>query len=169
MLGQVPSSVTVVAALAGGQPRGLSIGTFAPVSLTPPLVGFFVAGTSSSWPPISATGSFAVSVLGNDQAAISSRFAVPGPGKFTGVSWHPAPSGHPVITGAVAWVDCEVTEQHVAGDHVLVLARVIDLGVEAGQDPLIHHRGGYRRTHDLEAASQPAPGQPDVATREPSP
>lgn len=150
VLGHVPTSVAVIAGVVDRQPRGLSVGTFVPVSLVPPLVGFFVDTSSTSWPPIARVGAFAVSVLSAEQADLSRKFAVPNTDKFAGVSWHPAPSGHPVIAGSVAWVDCELGSQTEAGDHVFVLGRVLDLGVETGGVPLLHHRGGYRRAHDLD-------------------
>ncbi len=52
VMAHVPTSVAVVAGVVAGRPKGLSVGTFVPVSLDPPLVGFFVASTSKSWPPI---------------------------------------------------------------------------------------------------------------------
>lgn len=145
VMAHVPTSVAVVAGVVDGRPKGLSVGTFVPVSLNPALVGFFVANTSKSWPPINGTGSFCVSVLGHDQAEISSRFAVSEADKFEGVRWHPAPSGNPVLVGAVAFVDCVIERLVETGDHSLVLGRVLDMGVETGQIPLLHHRSSYSR------------------------
>lgn len=167
VLGHVPTSVTVVAGLVGDRPTGLSVGTFVPVSLEPPLVGFFVARSSTSWPEISRAGSFCVSVLGAGQAAVSARLAITGADKFDGIRWEPAPSGHPVIAGSVAWIDCQLEEEQPAGDHVLVLGRVAELGVGTGSTPLLHHRGGYRRAEDLDPATElPPDGQagPDRAS-----
>jgi 3-hydroxy-9,10-secoandrosta-1,3,5(10)-triene-9,17-dione monooxygenase reductase component len=157
VLSHVPTSVAIVAGLVGDRPAGLSVGTFVPVSLEPPLVGFFVARSSTSWPEISRAGSFCVSVLGAGQAGVSAQLAVTGADKFDGISWEPAPSGHPVIAGAVAWVDCTVEGQQPAGDHVFVLGRVADLAVGTGSTPLLHHRGGYRRAEDLDPATEPPP------------
>ncbi|MGD0985515.1 MAG: flavin reductase family protein [Acidimicrobiales bacterium] len=144
VMAYVPTSVAVVAGVVDGRPKGLSVGTFVPVSLDPPLVGFFVSKTSKSWPPISTSGSFCVSVLGHDQAEISSRFAASDADKFEGVGWHPAPSGNPVLVGAVAFVDCDVERVVETGDHLLVLGMVREMGVETGQAPLLHHRSTYR-------------------------
>ncbi len=144
VMAHVPTSVAVVAGVVDGRPKGLSVGTFVPVSLDPPLVGFFVATTSKSWPPIDTSGSFCVSVLGHDQAEISSRFAVSEADKFDGVGWHPAPSGNPVLVGAVAFVDCDIERVVETGDHLLVLGRVREMGVETGHTPLLHHRSSYR-------------------------
>jgi 3-hydroxy-9,10-secoandrosta-1,3,5(10)-triene-9,17-dione monooxygenase reductase component len=151
VLRHVPTSVTVVAGLVDGEPTGLSVGSFVPVSLEPPLVGFFVATTSTSWPRIEPTGRYCVNVLSEAQADVSSRFARSSlvADKFDGVRWRPSPSGMPILKGAVAWVDCTLHELHGAGDHLLVLGRVEALGVETGATPLLHHGGSYRRAHDL--------------------
>jgi len=148
VMAHVPTSVAVVAAMVEDKPHGLSVGTFVPVSLNPPLVGFFVANTSKSWPLILASGSFCVSVLGHDQAAVSTRFALSDSDKFTGIDWRPALSGNPVLTGAVAFVDCTIGRVVETGDHCLVLGEVLDMGVETGQAPLLHHRSSYHRVAD---------------------
>jgi flavin reductase (DIM6/NTAB) family NADH-FMN oxidoreductase RutF len=148
VMAHVPTSVAIVAAVVDGRPRGLSVGTFVPVSLDPPLVGFFVANTSKSWPAIAGAGSFCVSVLGHDQAGLSSRFAVSETDKFDGVAWRPAPSGNPLLTGAVAFVDCSIERVVETGDHSLVLGQVLEMGVETGQPPLLHHRSSYHRVAD---------------------
>ncbi len=162
VLGHVPTSVAIVAGVVDGVPKGLSVGTFVPVSLAPALVGFFVDRKSTSWPPISAGGAFCVSVLGAHQAQLSRQFAISNSDKFAGVTWRAAPSGHPVIEGSVAWIDCDLGGETPAGDHVFVLGKVLDLDVETGATPLLHHRGGYRRAHDLD------PVQEGPATYEPS-
>lgn len=165
VLGHVPTSVAIVSGLVAGDPKGLSVGTFVPVSLVPPMVGFFVGKNSKSWPGIAAGRAFCVSVLGEDQAHLSARFAISGTDKFNGVPWRPAPSGHPRIDAAVCWVDCALEEVSDAGDHVFVLARVLDLAVDGGQAPLLHHRGGYRRANDLEVTGEPGDADPDLAGR----
>jgi flavin reductase (DIM6/NTAB) family NADH-FMN oxidoreductase RutF len=144
VMAHVPTSVAVVAGVVDGRPTGLSVGTFVPVSLEPPLVGFFVSRTSKSWPPINTTGSFCVSILGRDQAEVSSRFAVSEADKFEGIAWHPAPSGNPVLVGAVAFVDCDIERVVETGDHMLVLGAVREIGIETGRSPLVHHRRAYR-------------------------
>jgi 3-hydroxy-9,10-secoandrosta-1,3,5(10)-triene-9,17-dione monooxygenase reductase component len=150
VMAHVPSSVTVVAGVVDGRPKGLSVGTFVAVSLDPPLVGFFVARTSKSWPPIADGGAFTVSVLGFDQSDVSAQFAISDTDKFRDIEWRPSPSGHPIVEGAVVWVDCTVEEVLETGDHVLVLGRVLDMRVESGAVPLLHHRSSYRRVADGE-------------------
>lgn len=144
VLGHFPTGVTVITA-AGEPPAGMAVGSFASVSLEPPLVGFFVAHTSSTWPRIERSGSFCVNVLGEDQEDVCRRFASKADDKFAGIGWHPAGSGAPLLDGVVAWIDCDIESTFEAGDHLCVLGRVRDLGVGHDGAPLVFFRGGYGR------------------------
>jgi len=149
VMGHYPTGVTVVAALEGTAPIGLAIGTFFSVSLDPPLIGFCVAKTSSSWARIEDTGVFGVTVLSEEQQDTSGRFASKVEDKFAGDTWVPAPvTGSPLIVGGVAHMDCTLHSVVDAGDHVIVLGRVQYLDVHrADVGPLLFLRGGYGR-HD---------------------
>jgi flavin reductase (DIM6/NTAB) family NADH-FMN oxidoreductase RutF len=150
VMAHVPTSVCVVAADHADGPAGLSVGSFVSVSLDPPLVGVFVATTSTSWPRVAAARSFCISVLADDHEHVSRRFAVSGGDKFGGVEWERSPAGAPLLPGAVAWVDCELEAEHPAGDHTFVLARARDLGAAGGVGPLVFHRGRYVRVSNEE-------------------
>ena len=145
VLGHYATGVTVVTGIEGGAPIGLSVNSFTSVSLDPPLVALGVAKGSTSWPRIRATGRFTVNVLAEHQEDLSRVFATRGANKFAGVRWWPAPSGSPLIDGALAWVDCTLEAEYEAGDHVLVVGRVTDLDIADDGRPLIFYRGGYGR------------------------
>ncbi|MDE0654832.1 MAG: flavin reductase family protein [bacterium] len=144
VLGHYPTGVTVVTARSDDGPVGLAIGSFGSVSLDPPLVMFCPGKSSSSWPAIEASGSFCVNVLAEDQATVSSLFAGRDPDKFADVSWGTRATGSPVIEGCLAWIDCTIEVVHEAGDHWIVVGRVVDLGVgRPDEGPLIFFKGGY--------------------------
>lgn len=145
VLGHFATGVTVVSALDGGQPVGLSVNSFTSVSLEPPLIAFCVAKTSSTWPRIRDHGVFTVNVLAEHQEDLSRVFATRRADKFAEVKWWAGPSGSPVIEGVLAWIDCRIEAEHDAGDHRLVVARVSDLDVADEGRPLIFYRGGYGR------------------------
>jgi 3-hydroxy-9,10-secoandrosta-1,3,5(10)-triene-9,17-dione monooxygenase reductase component len=146
VLGHFPTGVTVITAMDEGAPVGLAVGSFSSVSLEPALVGFFATHTSSTWPRIQAAGSFCVNILSEDQEEVCRRFATSGGDKFAGLGWTPSGhSGAPLLDGSLAWIDCDISEVVEAGDHVLVLGAVRDLGVRHEGGPLVFFRGGYGR------------------------
>jgi 3-hydroxy-9,10-secoandrosta-1,3,5(10)-triene-9,17-dione monooxygenase reductase component len=141
VLGHYPTGVTVVTAATADGNVGLTVGSFSSVSLDPPLVGFLVARTSRTWWQIAPTGAFCANVLGAGQEDLCWQFARSDDDRFTGVAWVAAPSGSPIIEGAVAWVDCEIGEVLPAGDHWMVLGAVQALEITNPGDPLVFHRG----------------------------
>jgi len=145
VLGHFPTGVTVITAAPESGPVGLAVGSFASVSLDPPLVAFFAAKGSSSWPKIETSGAFCVNILAEDQEDVCRRFASKGDDKFAGLGWKPAGSGAPLLDGVVAWIDCDIQSVAEAGDHVCVMGEVCDLDVSHDGAPLLFFRGGYGR------------------------
>jgi 3-hydroxy-9,10-secoandrosta-1,3,5(10)-triene-9,17-dione monooxygenase reductase component len=147
VLGRFASGVTVVTAMSGRAPVGLTCQSFSSVSLNPPLVLFVPARTSRAWPAIHRSGSFCVNFLAADQAELSNRMASRGEDKFAGVDWTPAPAtGSPLLGGALGYVDCRIESVHEAGDHDVVIGRVLDLGAGDPEHPLVFFRGQYAST-----------------------
>jgi 3-hydroxy-9,10-secoandrosta-1,3,5(10)-triene-9,17-dione monooxygenase reductase component len=149
VLGRFASGVTVVSGTSNGEPVGLTCQSFSSVSLEPPLVLFIPAKTSRAWPLIQRSGKFCVNFLAADQAELANVMASRGTDKFADVKWTPSPqTGSPMIDGALARVDCTIHATHEAGDHFVVIGRVVDLVLdEAGvQEPLLFFRGEYRTT-----------------------
>jgi 3-hydroxy-9,10-secoandrosta-1,3,5(10)-triene-9,17-dione monooxygenase reductase component len=143
VLGHFPTGVSVVASIADDTPVGMAIGSFFSVSLEPPLVGFCVGSSSSTWPLIEKAGRFCVNVLGSHQEGTSRTFGSKEPDKFSGVGWDRSPLGSPRISDSLAWIDCEIDTVHEAGDHHIVVGAVRDLGVTHEGHPLVFFRGGY--------------------------
>lgn len=145
VLGRVPTSVVVVSGQVDGAPIGVSVGSFSSVSLDPPLVGFFIAKSSRTWPLIEPTGLFVVSVLGAHQEAVSRVFARSGADKFATVTYRSNADGCPLIDGAAAWIECRLAGTSDAGDHVLVLGEVMRLAANGDIAPLVFLGGAYGR------------------------
>lgn len=144
VLGHLPTGVTVVTAAGADRPVGVAIGSFVSISLDPPLVGFFLGTESSSWSSMEASGHFCVNVLCDDQLELCGLMASKADDKFAGIDHHPAPgSGAPVLPGVHAVIDCRIHEVVDAGDHILVVGRVLSL--EAGRDapPMVFYKGQY--------------------------
>jgi 3-hydroxy-9,10-secoandrosta-1,3,5(10)-triene-9,17-dione monooxygenase reductase component len=145
ILGHFATGVVAVTAIdpETGRPAGLAANSFTSVSLDPALVSFCVAHTSSTWPRLRRAERFCVNILSADQREISVRLAARGGDKFAGLAWSGSPGGGPVLDGALAWLECSVEAEHVAGDHVIVVARVHHLDRRHDGDPLIFYRGAY--------------------------
>lgn len=149
-LGRYASGITVISSWHDDEPVGFTCQSFYSVSLQPPLVSFSVMATSTTFPRVQASGSFLVNILAENQREISDKFARSGTDKWAGVSWTKSPNGLPRIAGAVAWIECEIAEKYPAGDHFIVLGRVLGLacGPSAAPAPLIFYNRNYRKLDD---------------------
>lgn len=143
VLGRYPTGVAVVAALVDGTPHGMAVNSFTSVSLDPPLVAFCAAATSSTWPRLREAGGWALSLLGAEQETVCRTFARKGADRFAGVSWSPSPAGHPVLDGALGWLDLRIHSIQSAGDHELALGLVTAFGPGGEGGALVFHRGAF--------------------------
>jgi flavin reductase (DIM6/NTAB) family NADH-FMN oxidoreductase RutF/DNA-binding IclR family transcriptional regulator len=154
VLGQYPTGVCVVTATQDdGVHAGFVVGSFTSVSLDPPLVAFFPDKKSTSWPKIEAAQHFCVNILSADQEHLCRRFASKADDKFQGVAVRQSVTGAPIIEDVVAWIDCELESVTEAGDHYIVIGRVVELGVENPSLPLLFFQGGYGRFSPLSLAA----------------
>jgi flavin reductase (DIM6/NTAB) family NADH-FMN oxidoreductase RutF len=146
VMGQFPTGVVIVTAPGvDGRPAGMSVGSFTSVSLDPPLVAFFPATSSTTWPKMAPAGCFCVNILGFEQEQLCRAFAASGADKFLGVSWRETGSGAPIIETSLAWIDCDLERVDEAGDHYIVLGRVREMEIERPSVPLVFFQGGYGR------------------------
>lgn len=142
VLGHLPTGVTVITADDRGQPCGMAANSVTSVSLDPPLLLFCPARTSSTWPRIRAAGHFCVNVLAGHHEELTRQFAASDVDRFAGVSYEHRPAG-PALSDAVAWIECSLHEEHDAGDHTIVVARIIAIEAVSGVEPLVFFRGNY--------------------------
>jgi flavin reductase (DIM6/NTAB) family NADH-FMN oxidoreductase RutF len=149
VLAAFASGVTLVTVADGRDDVGTTVSAFCPVSGEPPLV--LVALIADTYPAelLGRVDRFAVTVLAADQRMLAGRFAASGrPGARLLLEGLPhrrgALSGALIAAGGLAALECEAEQRVQAGDHLLVIARVLDVPylAEAGQ-PLIRFRGRY--------------------------
>lgn len=144
VLGHFPTGVTVVTAGGTDRPIGVAIGSFASISLDPPLVGFFLGTGSVSGELIEETGHFCVNVLCHDQQELCGVMASRSDTKFEGVDWEPAPhTGAPILPDVHAVIDCTLEKVVEAGDHNLIIGRVRHLEVLRDAPPMVFYKGSY--------------------------
>ncbi len=150
VLGHFATGVTVVTGMSDGVPLGLAANAFSSVSLDPPLVLVCIAASSETWPQIRKTGAFAVNVLGEHQEEVSRRFGRKHPDRFGSIAWQAGETGSPVFPDALAWIDCVIDAEHSAGDHIVVIGRVVALARQPGGGrPLLFFQGTYGRLEPL--------------------
>jgi (E)-2-((N-methylformamido)methylene)succinate hydrolase len=142
-LGSFLTGVTVVATLQeDGGPRGFTANSFTSVSLDPPLVLVCIAKTASSCPVFASAAHFSINVLAEHQASVSMLFASKAADKFAQTAWRRGPAGSPIIDGVTAWFDCYRHEVVDAGDHVILIGRVVGFE-ERPANPLGYCKGAH--------------------------
>jgi 3-hydroxy-9,10-secoandrosta-1,3,5(10)-triene-9,17-dione monooxygenase reductase component len=166
-MGHFVTGITVVTTLQDGRPRGITVNALTSVSLEPPLVVVALDRRRFITPSVHQTGRYAVNVLSEDQQALSDCFAgaavTPDRDAFCGAAWTPGPTGLPLIDGAIATLECSVTQVFQAGDHELFVARVDSVGnAEPHPMPLLYYRRQYLRIQRAETA--PLEGVPEHVT-----
>lgn len=151
-LGLFATGVVVItsAGKAGGDHvdhLGATISSFSSVSLDPPLVLFSIGRHSKAFTAWQSVDSFAVNILGEEQSAISTRFARALTDKWDGVETRPGLGGTPLLAGALAWLECRSYAKYDGGDHLIVVGEVRSLTERpgAGARPLIFFGGKYRQ------------------------
>ena len=145
VLGHFATGVVIVTAFDGDEPVGMACNSFTSVSLEPPLVLFCAAKSSTTWPRIQGAGKWAANILDDDGEEICRLFAQKGADRFARIAYTPGRTGSPILEDALAYVDCETLVEHDAGDHVIVVGRVVELGYQHEGTPLLFYRGGYGR------------------------
>ncbi|MEK8053099.1 flavin reductase family protein [Ideonella sp. DXS22W] len=144
VLGSYATGVAVVSTRAAdGRPVGLTINSFASLSLAPPLVLWSLVNHSPSLAAFATAPHFAISVLAHDQQALARRFASAAVAdKFDGVAVHEAPEGVPVIDDALATLVCARDSCTPAGDHQLFIGQVLRMQRGEGA-PLVFQGGRF--------------------------
>lgn len=144
-LGHFASGVTVVTTEHEGKLYGMTVSSFASLSLKPPLVLICVDKSVNTHTAISASGRFAVNILEQSQEHLSRRFATSEDNKFIGVAWHTGQLGLPVLEGVLTVIECHVRDTVPGGDHTIFVGEVMDAEINQGS-PLLYYRRGY---HEL--------------------
>jgi flavin reductase (DIM6/NTAB) family NADH-FMN oxidoreductase RutF len=161
-LGRFATGVTIVTGrgpLPERRPVGVTANSFSSVSLDPPLVLWSLDLRSSTRPAFLEGGFFAVHVLGAGQADLSARFAAPGGvEKFSTIAWREGLGGVPLLPDALALFECRLHQAVEAGDHVVLIGRVLRARYreDTTEEPLLFVGGRYRLPGDAVAPERGA-------------
>ena len=142
-LGSFPTGVTVVSCLdKDNNPLGFTANSFTSVSLDPQLISICIDKESFNIDTFSITEHFAVSILSESQQSISTTFATPNEERFKDIDWRSEDTGSPIISNAVAWFDCKTEQVVDAGDHLILIGKIITFD-SSPKTPLMYLRGNY--------------------------
>lgn len=142
------TGVSVVTTRAGERQHAMTANSFTSLSLDPPLVMISVARGGRFHQPVLDAGTWAVSVLGADQADLARHFSDGHRDRerqFDGVAHQiSAVTGSPLLTGALAWFECVTEQVVIAGDHSVLIGAVRGHRVSGTPArPLTYFRGEF--------------------------
>lgn len=144
-LGSYATGVTVVTALdPDGKPRAMTANSFSSVSLDPPLVLWSIGNDSTGFDVFTKCKSFAIHILKQDQEELSGRFASREARTFDDIAMEHGIGGIPLFGDYLARFQCEIHQCVPAGDHVIIIGKVLDMEQKEGA-PLVFQGGKYRQ------------------------
>lgn len=145
LLAHHPAGVVIVTADIDGEPVGFTATSFTSVSLDPPLVAFYIAEASTTWPELRKADTFAAHLLTEEQEDLATRFATKGIDRFAPpTSWTRGAQNVPLLAGTAVHLVCRRHDSRPIGDHWLVVGEVHEGCTLSGHGPpLVFHRGSF--------------------------
>lgn len=140
------SGVTIVTATHAGERYGMTVNSFASLSLEPPLIAVTLRKLTHTHALVEKSGEFALTILSADQGGLSDRFAGKIPDvtdRFEGVETETLLLDIPLIKGGTAFFNCRVVNAIPAGENTLFIAEVVAAQGEGEGEPLVYHNRVY--------------------------
>lgn len=141
------SGVTVVTAQSEQQgPKGMTATSFSSVSADPPQILVCLNQATDTGAAVLEQQQFAVNILGSEQQEASNQFAggCSQEQRFAGVAWEAGENGAPLLTEALASLECKVVQQVLAGTHWIVVGEVQKVVCRSG-NPLLYYNSAYQQ------------------------
>ena len=144
VIGHFASGVTVLTARNGEEDFGATASAVSSLSLDPPMLLVCLNTRGSTQQAIHGSRMFGVNILDEDQGIVAERFASPHGPKFEGLNVERGDGGLPLLADSLAYCQCHVVEDVVAGTHRVFLANVTRAVAREGS-PLTYFRGKFGR------------------------
>jgi flavin reductase (DIM6/NTAB) family NADH-FMN oxidoreductase RutF/DNA-binding GntR family transcriptional regulator len=144
VIGHFASGVTIITTRERNTNYGLTASAVTSLTLEPPMLLVCINKNTGTQAAISRTRVFAVNILDEGQADLAYKFAKPQSDKFQGVEFSYGIFGEPLLTGALAHIECRVVADVEAGTHRVFLAEVDNARTYVGS-PLTYFRGKFGR------------------------
>lgn len=140
VMGNYPTGVTVVTTMdKEGKPIGLTVNSFASVSLDPLLVLWSIDHKVTTLNSFIDGGKFAVHILAGNQQELCKNFSSKNVDRFSTCEWKCSEQNLPIIEGAFAILQCHTFQTIEAGDHTILIGKVVDIQIEK-REPMLYHR-----------------------------
>lgn len=144
-LGQFATGVCVITANPRGyEPFGMTVNSFASVSLDPALVLWSLRNDSECYGAFEAADGFTVNVLAQEQVALSNQYAKKDHHQLDKDHYRIGKSGLPVLRGALTSFECDIWQRYDGGDHLILVGKVTEMDLSPTGKPLIFHGGAYQ-------------------------
>lgn len=139
-MGNYPTGVTVVTAFdENNKPIGLTVNSFASVSLDPLLILWSIDNRVSTYESFLKTDKFSINILASDQSDLCTLFSSRVEDRFGQCDWKESDLNLPILSDALAVLQCKTFKKVEAGDHTIMIGEVIDITNEE-KEPLLYHR-----------------------------
>lgn len=146
-LGSLAAGVSVVTARHQNEAIGITVSSFASLSLLPPLILFCLDLKSKSRAAFALRKTFAVNLLSDEQKSLAQHFAQAGKKSWDNIAFEENKLGGRVLKQSIVSLACTVTKQHKSGDHIIIIGKVNAVSnVDKHAKPLLYYRRHY---HDL--------------------
>ncbi len=143
-LGCFPTGIAVMTAAGPDSHIGITVNSFTSVSLNPPLVLWCIHKDSHRYRAFAKAPGFTVSILGSGHKAVSARLAGAGEHSLDGIELIPTELGPPALADSLAVFECALESVQEAGDHAILLGRVLRFARHDGAGaPLVYFQGRY--------------------------
>ena len=143
--GQFATGVAIITAQNhADKPVGLTINSFASVSLNPALISVCLDKKINNLDAFTSDKGFAIQFLAHDQHAISARFAQTEADKFSTINWQQDDSSLPLIENVIGYMLCQAYHHIEAGDHMILIGKALKSQIlRPTTPPLLYFRGAY--------------------------
>ena len=158
-LDEMPYGLYIIGSRPADEVNGMMADWVMQVSFAPRLIAVAIENDARTLMNIRASPVFTVNLLAEDGMALATKFAQPYYGskvrgrvppaateihhKLEGVSYRPGETGCPILTDALAWLECQVETMVAMGDHTLVVGRILDGAVARDAEPLTTNVTGW--------------------------
>ena len=125
-------------------PFGMTVNSFASVSLDPPLVLWSLQNDSECFSAFDNASQFGVNILNNTQVELSNYYAQKGDHNLLAGSYRYGRSGAVVLKDVVTSFECNIEARYPGGDHTIFIGRVMEVHSRPAAKPLVFYGGQYR-------------------------